>query len=150
MNPINALSDAHYFEEMGVKKFEEIRSLLDNRDSKQKLEGMKRLMAVIPISLDPDHVPVHTGSQGCRLTAGCGMWWCRQMISLGRDASALFPEVVKNVVCESLEVKKLVYAFLVQYAEVKPEMALLSINTFQKDLSVRPSPRLRRPVMRRR
>jgi len=72
------------------------------------------------------------------------------MISLGRDASALFPEVVKNVVCESLEVKKLVYAFLVQYAEVKPEMALLSINTFQKDLSVRPSPRLRRPVMRRR
>jgi len=72
------------------------------------------------------------------------------MISLGRDASALFPEVVKNVVCESLEVKKLVYAFLVQYAEVKPEMALLSINTFQKDLSVRPWPRLRRPVMRRR
>ena len=72
------------------------------------------------------------------------------MISLGRDASALFPEVVKNVVCESLEVKKLVYAFLVQYAEVKPEMALLSINTFQKDLSVRPSPCLRRPVMRRR
>ena len=72
------------------------------------------------------------------------------MISLGRDASALFPEVVKNVVCESLEVKKLVYAFLVQSAEVKPEMALLSINTFQKDLSVRPSPRLRRPVMRRR
>merc|ERR1711998_737973 len=86
----------------GVKKFEEIRGLLDSRESKNKLEGMKRLMA---------------------------------MISLGRDASALFPDVVKNVVCESLEVKKLVYAFLVQYAEVKPEMALLSINTFQKDLS---------------
>jgi hypothetical protein len=27
-----SLSDAHYFEEMGVKKYEEIRPLLDSRD----------------------------------------------------------------------------------------------------------------------
>ena len=45
-----SLSDAHYFEEMGVKKFEEIRGLLDSRESKNKLEGMKRLMAVRPVS----------------------------------------------------------------------------------------------------
>jgi hypothetical protein len=37
-------------------------------------------------------------------------------------------------------VKNLVYIFLVRYAERKPDEALLSINTFQKDLSdqVRP------------
>jgi hypothetical protein len=64
MNPINALSDAHYFEEMGVKKFEEIRSLLDNRDSKQKLEGMKRLMAVTTHRISPDAAPVYIGSHG--------------------------------------------------------------------------------------
>ncbi len=44
-----SLSDAHYFEEMGVKKYEEIRVLLDSREKKDKLEGMKRLIAMISI-----------------------------------------------------------------------------------------------------
>jgi HEAT repeat protein len=57
------------------------------------------------------------------------------MISIGRDASNFFPDVVKNVVSDSLEVKKLVYAFLTHYAEQKSNEALLTINTFQKDLS---------------
>lgn len=48
--------------------------------------------------------------------------------------SALFPDVVKNVVCQNLEVKKLVYVYLTHYAEIEPEPALLAINTFQKDL----------------
>lgn len=56
------------------------------------------------------------------------------MISKGRDASSLFPDVVKNVVCTSLEVKKLVYIFVTHYAEIEPDAALLSIATFQKDL----------------
>lgn len=47
-----SLSDAHYFEEMGVKKYEEIRPLLDSREKKDKLEGMKRLMAMISIGRD--------------------------------------------------------------------------------------------------
>jgi len=45
------------------------------------------------------------------------------------------PQVVKCVVCNSLEVKKLVYMFLTHYAEAKSNEALLTINTFQKDLS---------------
>ena len=56
------------------------------------------------------------------------------MVSKGRDVSALFPDVVKNVVCQNLEVKKLVYVYLTHYAEIEPEPALLAINTFQKDL----------------
>jgi AP-3 complex subunit beta len=60
------------------------------------------------------------------------MWL--QMISKGRDASSMFPDVVKNVVCNSLEVKKLVYIFVTHYAEVEPDAALLAIATFQKDL----------------
>jgi AP-3 complex subunit beta len=43
--------------------------------------------------------------------------------------------VVKNVVGESLEVKKLVYTYLVHYSESQSDIALLSINAFQKDLS---------------
>ncbi|CAJ1388350.1 unnamed protein product [Effrenium voratum] len=56
-------------------------------------------------------------------------------VSVGRDASALFPDVVKNVSFSSIELKKLIYIYLVQYAENNRELALLSINSFQKDLS---------------
>merc|ERR1719262_1401653 len=58
-------------------------------------------------------------------------------VSTGRDASALFPDVVKNVSFQSLELKKLIYIYLVQYAENNRDLALLSINSFQKDLSDR-------------
>lgn len=42
---------------------------------------------------------------------------------------------MKNVASQSLEVKKLVYLYLLHYAEKRPDEALLSINCFQKDLS---------------
>lgn len=58
-------------------------------------------------------------------------------VSVGRDASALFPDVVKNVSFQSLELKKLIYIYLVQYAENNRDLALLSINSFQKDLTDR-------------
>lgn len=57
------------------------------------------------------------------------------MFSKGRDVSHMFPAVVKNVVCEDLEVKKLVYIFLEHYAEKEQDAALLSVGTFQKTLS---------------
>ncbi|KAI5001404.1 hypothetical protein ZWY2020_026054 [Hordeum vulgare] len=44
-------------------------------------------------------------------------------------------QVVKNVAAQSLEVKKLVYLYLLHYAETRQNEALLSINIFQKDLS---------------
>jgi vesicle coat complex subunit len=46
-----------------------------------------------------------------------------------------FSHVVKNIASPNLEIKKLVYAYLVQHAEEAPDMALLSINTIQKALS---------------
>lgn len=56
------------------------------------------------------------------------------MIAKGRDASGLFPAVVKNVVSQNIEVKKLVYVYLVRYAEDQQDLALLSISTFQRAL----------------
>ena len=64
-----------------------------------------------------------------------GMKWLIAMISKGRDVSEFFPDVVKNVVVKSIEVKKLVYLYLVHYADFNNncrEIALLSINSFQK------------------
>ena len=58
------------------------------------------------------------------------------MIAKGRDASGLFPAVVKNVVSKNIEVKKLVYVYLVRYAEEQQDLALLSISTFQRALKV--------------
>ena len=61
---------------------------------------------------------------------------CFQMVAKGRDASELFPAVVKNVVSKNHEVKKLVYVYLVRYAEEQQDLALLSISTFQRALKV--------------
>ena len=67
-----------------------------------------------------------------------GMKWLLAMMSKGRDVSDFFPHVVKNVVAKSVEVKKMVYQYLVHYADFDEscrEMALLSVNSFQKDLA---------------
>lgn len=58
------------------------------------------------------------------------------MVAKGKDASDLFPAVVKNVVSKNIEVKKLVYVYLVRYAEEQQDLALLSISTFQRALKV--------------
>jgi len=61
------------------------------------------------------------------------------LLSKGVDVSEFFPEVVKNVVGNNVELKKLVYMFLVHYADYNNtcrEMALLSVNSFQSDLKV--------------
>jgi AP-3 complex subunit beta len=39
------------------------------------------------------------------------------------------------VVTPNQEIKKMVYIYLVHYAEVEPEAALLAINTLKKELS---------------
>ncbi|KAL8698211.1 MAG: hypothetical protein Q9224_001950 [Gallowayella concinna] len=46
-----------------------------------------------------------------------------------------FSSVVKNVASPNIEIKKLVYIFLLHYAESEPDLALLSINTIQKSLT---------------
>ncbi len=56
------------------------------------------------------------------------------MIAKGRNASDLFPAVVKNVVSKNVEIKKLVYVYLMRYAEEQQDLALLSISTFQRAL----------------
>jgi AP-3 complex subunit beta len=66
-----------------------------------------------------------------------GMKWLLASISKGRDVSDFYPHVVKLVGASSLEVRKMVYMFLVQYADhdaTTRELSLLSINSFQRAL----------------
>jgi len=110
-------SGAGYYD-AGEDKTKNIKTHLDSGSEREKLEAMKRLVAV-SVSPPPYSSPV-TGYQ---------------MISKGRNVSEYFAQVVKNVASPSLEVRKLVYIYLLRYAEAEPDLALLSINTFQRDLA---------------
>ena len=70
-----------------------------------------------------------------------------KLISKGRNVSDFFPSVVKNVASSNLEIRKLVYIYLLRYAETEPDLALLSINTFQRDLAD-PNPLIRAMALR--
>ena len=62
-------------------KIKEISTLLESRHDKERLEGMKRIIA--------------------------GM-------SKGRDMEPFYAQVVKNVVAPSIEIRKLVYIYLLR------------------------------------
>lgn len=67
-----------------------------------------------------------------------GMKWLLASISKGRDVSDFYPHVVKLVGATSLEVRKMVFMYLVQYADhdaTTRELSLLSINSFQRGLA---------------
>ncbi|KIW64309.1 hypothetical protein PV04_09253 [Phialophora macrospora] len=57
------------------------------------------------------------------------------MIYQNKPAITYFSSVVKNVANPNLEVKKLVYVYLLHYAESDPDLALLSVNAIQKSLT---------------
>ncbi|KAF8905058.1 adaptin N terminal region-domain-containing protein [Gymnopilus junonius] len=98
-----ATSNATYLETpTDEKTVAAIRKQLDGNSDREKLDAMKRLIA---------------------------------LISKGRNVSSHFAQVVKNVASPNLEIRKLVYIYLLRYAEQEPDLALLSINTFQRDLA---------------
>ena len=44
--------------------------------------------------------------------------------------SALFPDVVNCMQTDNIELKKLVYLYLMNYAKSQPDMAIMAVNTF--------------------
>lgn len=58
-----------------------------------------------------------------------------------------FSSVVKNVANPNIEVKKLVYIYLLHYAESDPDLALLSVNAIQKSLGDQ-NPQIRAMALR--
>lgn len=51
---------------------------------------------------------------------------------IGHICSALFPDVVNCMQTDNLELKKLVYLYLMNYAKSQPDMAIMAVNTFVK------------------
>lgn len=53
-------------------------------------------------------------------------------MTLGKDVSVLFPYIVKNMETSDLKLKKLIYLYIINYARIHTELAILATNTFQK------------------
>jgi AP-3 complex subunit beta len=61
--------------------------------------------------------------------------------------SGLYPIVAKQVACQNLDIKKLVCTYLVHYAEMQPDAALMVFNILKRDLED-PNPLFRAYALR--
>ncbi|TFK27751.1 hypothetical protein FA15DRAFT_692221 [Coprinopsis marcescibilis] len=96
-----------------------IKKQLESNSEREKLDALKRLVALMSKSHPPSSLTL-----------------------------TFFPSVVKLVASPSIEVRKLVYIYLLHHSPYDPDLALLSINTFQKDLSSDPNPLIRAMALR--
>jgi vesicle coat complex subunit len=70
------------------------------------------------------------------------------MMTIGKDVSSLFPHMVKSMETNSIELKKLVYLYIINYAKSKSELAIMAVNSFQKDAKEKKSPLMRALAIR--
>ncbi|KAK1157419.1 AP-2 complex subunit beta isoform X4 [Acipenser oxyrinchus oxyrinchus] len=68
-------------------------------------------------------------------------------MTVGKDVSSLFPDVVNCMQTDNLELKKLVYLYLMNYAKSQPDMAIMAVNSFVKDCED-PNPLIRALAVR--
>lgn len=68
-------------------------------------------------------------------------------MTVGKDVSMLFTDVLNCMQTHNLELKKLVYLYVMNYAKSQPDRAILAVNTFQKDASD-PNPLIRALAVR--
>ena len=54
-------------------------------------------------------------------------------MTVGKDVAMLFPDVANRAQTDDLELKKLVYLYLINYAKTQPDLAIMAVNTFVKD-----------------
>ena len=68
-------------------------------------------------------------------------------MTLGKDVSGLFTSVVNCMMVPNLEVRKLVYLYLINYAKTQPDLAIMAVNGFVKDCGD-PNPLIRALAVR--
>ena len=64
-------------------------------------------------------------------------------MTIGKDVSKLFPDVVKLIRTKNIELKKLVYFYLINYARVKPDLIFLAVAAFHTDAREGATPLIR-------
>jgi hypothetical protein len=53
-------------------------------------------------------------------------------MTVGKDVSSLFAEVLNCMQTDNIGLKKLVYLYLINYAKSQPDLVILAVNTFVK------------------
>lgn len=76
-----------------------------------------------------------------------GMKSVISLMAHGEDGRPFFADVVKNITSTHYKVKCLVMIYLIAYAEIEPDTALLSINSIQRSLND-PNPAVRSKSIR--
>jgi len=68
-------------------------------------------------------------------------------MTVGKDVGPLFTDVIKNMYTENIELKKLIYLYIINYARSHPDKAILIVSNIQKDAR-HESPLIRALVIR--
>ena len=69
-------------------------------------------------------------------------------MTIGKDVSSLFPSMVKCMETTSIELKKLVYLYIINYAKNKPDLTIMAVCSFQKDSVLKSNPLIRALAVR--
>lgn len=69
-------------------------------------------------------------------------------MTIGKDVSPLFHPVVKCLEYDDIEMKKLVYLYIINYSRNRPDDAIVVIQLFRKDISNKTNPMLRALAVR--
>lgn len=111
------MTDSKYFTTTKKGEIFDLKTELNNDKKEKKKEAVKkvRLFCINTVSV----------SKQCVLQVIASM-------TVGKDVSALFPDVVNCMQTDNLELKKLVYLYLMNYAKSQPDMAIMAVNTFVK------------------
>lgn len=68
-------------------------------------------------------------------------------MTVGKDVSSLFPDMINSMQTNNLEIKKLVYLYIINYSKSQPDLAVMGVNTFRRDAND-PNPLIRALAIR--
>ncbi|KAI8997923.1 adaptin N terminal region-domain-containing protein [Gaertneriomyces semiglobifer] len=68
-------------------------------------------------------------------------------MTMGNDMSALFPDVIACMGIQMLDIKKMVYLYVMNYARARSDMAVLAVNSLSRDAED-PNPLIRALAIR--
>lgn len=102
----------------------ELKAELNSDKKEKKKEAVKKVIASMTVGKD-----VRWAAGNVARSSFFFVW---SYIIVCFSCSALFPDVVNCMQTDNLELKKLVYLYLMNYAKSQPDMAIMAVNTFVK------------------
>jgi hypothetical protein len=119
-------TDSKFFASRGKGENHELREELRSPQRDRKRDAVKKVRA------ESTHIAMQHSNVSSPYTRIPSIQVIANM-TIGKDVSSLFTDVINCIQTDNLELKKLVYLYLINYAKSQPDLALLAVNTFVKD-----------------